>query len=159
MLELLAKLKEAAKVPEHAARRVRKLDEMVNHLRKAKLLVDEGVAADEATMARLDREAAELERIIGGITTHKAGLEAEREDIKRRLAAGEEGFTQFVKDTSQTTRQTTRAQASHRKKIVSEDLRVSRGYSVTKDSKPHLESPASVLAKAKALSRRAPGIR
>jgi septation ring formation regulator EzrA len=159
MLELLTKLKEAAKVPEHAARRVRRLDEMVSHLRKAKRSVDDNVAADEAELARLDREAADLERVLSEITAHKKAMEAERDDIRKRLAAGEEGFTMFIRETSQTTRQTTRAQAAHRKKMVSEDLRVSRGFSVDKESKPHLESPASILAKAKALSRRAPGLR
>ncbi len=158
MAELLRKLKEATAVPEHAARRVRKLDDMVSYLRKAKRQVDATVAADEARLAELDREAASLERTIGSIRAHRRAMEAERDDIVARLKAGETGFTGFVKETSATTAVTARRNARHLSSAVSQELRASRGYSVDKDSKPHLEAPASVLAKARALARRAPGI-
>ena len=108
MAELLRKLKEATAVPEHAARRVRKLDDMVSYLRKAKRQVDATVAADEARLAELDREAASLERTIGSIRAHRRAMEAERDDIVARLKAGETGFTGFVKETSATTAVTAR---------------------------------------------------
>lgn len=145
-------------MPEHAARRVKKLDEMVGHLRKAKKQVDAGVDADEARLRELDAEAAELERTLSKIRLHKAAMVAERVDITSRLKAGETGFAGFIKETSATAVATTRKQSEHRRKAVSEELRVTRGYSVDKDAKPHLETPESILAKARALSRRAPGI-
>jgi TolA-binding protein len=159
MAELLGKLKEATAVPEHAARRVKKLDEMVGYLRKAKKQVDATVETDEARLRELDAEAAELERILTKIRTHKDTMVAERDDIVGRLKAGEAGFAGFIKETSATAVKTTRKQSEHRRKAVSEELRVTRGYSVDKDAKPHLETPESILAKARALSRRAPGIK
>jgi len=146
-------------VPEHATRRVRKLDQMVGHLRKAKRQVDETVAADERRLQELDLEAERLDRTLAGIKAHRTTMASERDDIVARLRAGEEGFTGFVKETSATAVTTTRRNAEHRRKAVTEELRITRGYSVAKGSKPHLETPESVLAKARALARRAPGVR
>lgn len=52
MLELLAKLKEAAKVPDHAVRRVKRLDEIIATLRRNRAEVAANILADECVSGR-----------------------------------------------------------------------------------------------------------
>eukprot|EP01138_Halocafeteria_seosinensis_P004649 gb/GECG01004755.1/.p1 GENE.gb/GECG01004755.1/~~gb/GECG01004755.1/.p1 ORF type:complete len:206 (+),score=37.69 gb/GECG01004755.1/:1-618(+) len=142
--ELLVKLKQAAKVPGQLNRQVRGLDDSVKTLRRYRKNVQENIDKYEAQVADYDRQIEEVKQRMAPIEKAKKERERQAADIRASLHEAEGKLNEFIRSTDHNIHSIRKKDAALRKKMVSAQLRVERGYSMDAKSQPYRNPPESV---------------
>eukprot|EP00947_MAST-08B_sp_MAST-8B-sp1_P001398 g1398.t1 len=138
-MELLQKIKDASNGPEQAKRKIEELDKMIHRLKYRRRICGEQMEADTERMKWMDHEIGIVNKQRK--TTFDAYQERKdkRDHLERTIAVLSKQLNDISQLTATRAKIVTLTKAKYQSKEASQTLRVQRGYSTDKDSKPYKE--------------------